>query len=58
MLSKFNAMSARPLSRPEAFTIETVPSMTAPSSCDGLRVVIVKRSSARAFRVRVARSAA
>ena len=44
-------MSARPLSRPEAFTLATVPSMTAPSYCDGLRVVIVKRSSACAFRV-------
>ena len=44
-------MSARPLSRPEGLTLETVPSMTAPSYCDGLSVVIEKRSSACAFRV-------
>ncbi len=51
MLSKFSAMSARPLTRPDAFTLETVPSMIAPSYCDGLIVVIENRSSAFALRV-------
>ena len=34
-------MPARPVSRPDSFTVDTTPWMTAPSYCDGLRVVIV-----------------
>jgi hypothetical protein len=51
MRSKVSAISARPATRPEGVTREIVPSITAPSNSDGLRVVMVKRSSA--FEVRV-----
>jgi hypothetical protein len=44
MVWKFSAMSALPLTRPDAFTLETRPSMTAPLYCDGLLTVIEKRS--------------
>ena len=46
MVSKVKVISARPLSRSDAFALDTVPSMMAPSYGDGLRVVMVKRSSA------------
>ena len=44
MVWKFSAMSALPLTRPDALTPETKPSITAPRYCAGLLTVSEKRS--------------
>ena len=47
MVWKFSAMSALPLTRPDALTPDTKPSITAPRYCAGLLTVSVKRSRSR-----------